>query len=280
MHEHMEAREALDGVRPGAAPAGSVPAEARSGSVPEQGRSTVTRAGFGRSAPGRGAARPGRAQPRRRERGPWPARPEIAPAALRGTPLERQSCQSVRLSVVREAPAEESDARAAALVEPPREPAIASRDAADFHPNGSASARRTFTLRAPLWAVAVPGRRPAGVRLALRRPAARPPMVSPLIVSARVRTRRVVAGIAVFVVSLAAVIALGLVADAAVQWRSEGEPLSVTVTSERTVWDVARGAAPLADGEELSAMVERIVTDNSLTTVQLQPGQVLRLPRG
>ncbi|WP_232662584.1 hypothetical protein [Pseudonocardia sp. TRM90224] len=275
MHKHMEAREALDGVRPGVAPAGSTPAEARSESGPEQAHSTVTRAGLGRPAAGRGAVRPGRAQPRRRERGPWPARPEIAPAALRGAPLERQSCQSVRLSIVREAPLEESSRPAAADVEPARERADARRDAANFHSNGPVAARRPFTLRAPLWAVAVPGRRPAGVRLALRRSAPRP-----IATAARMRVRRVLAGIAVFVASVAVVVALGLVADAAVQWRGEGEQLSVTVTSETTVWDVAPGAAPLADGAELSAIVEQIVTENSLTTVQLQPGQVLRLPRG
>jgi hypothetical protein len=59
-----------------------------------------------------------------------------------------------------------------------------------------------------------------------------------------------------------------------------GGVTTVTVEAEATVWEVARLVAPESSGPELAAVAERIVTDNSLTSVQLRPGQVLRVTSG
>ncbi len=46
------------------------------------------------------------------------------------------------------------------------------------------------------------------------------------------------------------------------------------------MWEVAERVAPASSGPELAAVAERIVTDNSLTSVRLHPGQVLRVTGG
>jgi hypothetical protein len=62
----------------------------------------------------------------------------------------------------------------------------------------------------------------------------------------------------------------------------QAAPAEVTLTVEApgTVWELARTVSPGATGPELAASVQRIVTANSLTSVQVQPGQVLRVPLG
>jgi hypothetical protein len=96
---------------------------------------------------------------------------------------------------------------------------------------------------------------------------------------ARHRLRRLVAGLAVTLASTAAVVGLGLIADAAgaAAARStvpDGTRLVVTGPSD-TAWDVARRVAPEAD---TAAVVERILADNGLTSVALEPGRTLRVP--
>ena len=93
------------------------------------------------------------------------------------------------------------------------------------------------------------------------------------------RVRRVLAGAAVFVVAAAVVAGLGIVADVASQSREQPPAVvSVTVSEPGTVWEFAHRFAPGVEGAELAAVVERIVTTNSLTSVHVRPGQVLRIP--
>ncbi|MDT7651113.1 MAG: hypothetical protein QOI36_2519 [Pseudonocardiales bacterium] len=99
-----------------------------------------------------------------------------------------------------------------------------------------------------------------------------------------VRARRVLAAAALTVVAASVVVGLGLLAGASAESRAVGGGLSagevsttVTVGPEATVWDLARTVAPAASGPELAAVTERMVTDNSLTSVRLHPGQVLRV---
>jgi hypothetical protein len=54
----------------------------------------------------------------------------------------------------------------------------------------------------------------------------------------------------------------------------------LTVRDERSPWEVARRIAPGAQGPELASIAERIVTENSLGSVPLHPGQVLRVTSG
>jgi hypothetical protein len=56
--------------------------------------------------------------------------------------------------------------------------------------------------------------------------------------------------------------------------------VTVTVTEEATVWEVAERAVPGASGAELAATAERIVADNGLSSVRVRPGQVLRVTAG
>ncbi len=98
------------------------------------------------------------------------------------------------------------------------------------------------------------------------------------------RLRRVVAGIALVAASAAVVVALGLlarVAEPASTPRSH-PPAPVVVTAEpgETVWDVAARVAPGRPGAEVAAVAERIVADNALGSVRLEPGQVLRVAGG
>jgi hypothetical protein len=53
---------------------------------------------------------------------------------------------------------------------------------------------------------------------------------------------------------------------------------TATVGSERTVWDLARRLEPAAAGPRHAVLAERIVVLNHLTSVELRPGQVLRVP--
>jgi len=97
------------------------------------------------------------------------------------------------------------------------------------------------------------------------------------------RLRRVVAGIALVSASAAVVVALGLLARVAEPApTSVRPPAPVVVTAEpgETVWDVAARVAPGRPGAEVAAVAERIVADNSLDSVRLEPGQVLRVAGG
>jgi hypothetical protein len=97
-----------------------------------------------------------------------------------------------------------------------------------------------------------------------------------------VRVRRIVAGFAVALVAAAVVFGLGRVADAASQARGPAAhvvaEVTVTVDAPGTVWDVVDGVAPSAPGPERAAMVDRVVVVNSLTSVEVWPGEVLRVP--
>jgi hypothetical protein len=114
-----------------------------------------------------------------------------------------------------------------------------------------------------------------GPRLLVRRPL--PAVVAPL-----GRLRRVVVGFAVVLAAAAVVFGLGRVADAAAHARVSAAPVvaevTVTVDAPGTVWDVAERVAPGASGPERAAMVDRIVTTNSLASITVRPGEVLRVP--
>jgi hypothetical protein len=121
-----------------------------------------------------------------------------------------------------------------------------------------------------------------GVRTLARRSLAVPRAAALL-----ARVRRVLAGLAVTVAAGAVVVGLGMLADSTSAVRAGEElvhapqgPVVVTVVVERTPWDVARRLAPGAQGPELADLAEQIVTDNSLGSVPLHPGQVLRVTSG
>ncbi|OLT14882.1 hypothetical protein BJF78_17190 [Pseudonocardia sp. CNS-139] len=116
--------------------------------------------------------------------------------------------------------------------------------------------------------------RPGGPRLLVRRRVAGPRPVP-----------RLLAWLGVAVAAAAVVVGLGVLSGVATQARVAAEPVppavtAVTVGAEATVWEVAERVAPAAAGPELAAVAERIVTDNSLTTVRVHPGQVLRITAG
>ena len=101
------------------------------------------------------------------------------------------------------------------------------------------------------------------------------------------RVRRFLAGVAATAAAAAVVVVLGVVADSAAAVRAGeqavGAPqgsIVVTVGVERTPWDVAHRIAPGASGPQVAELAERIVTDNSLGSVPLRPGQVLRVTSG
>jgi hypothetical protein len=86
-------------------------------------------------------------------------------------------------------------------------------------------------------------------------------------------------------VAAAVVVGLGRIADAAAQSRVAETPavthageITVTVDTAVTVWDVADRIAPGASGPERAALVDRIVAANSLTSMRVAPGTVLRVP--
>ena len=83
----------------------------------------------------------------------------------------------------------------------------------------------------------------------------------------------------------AVVVGLGRVADLTAQSRATEMPVAaqvadvtVTVTTPGTVWDVADRVAPGASGPQRAALVDRIVVANSLTSLRVEPGAVLRVP--
>jgi hypothetical protein len=96
------------------------------------------------------------------------------------------------------------------------------------------------------------------------------------------RVRRIVAGFAVALVAGAVVFGLGWLADAASHARGPAAPVAaevtVTVDAPGTVWDIVDGVAPNATGPQRAAMVDRVVVVNSLATVRVWPGEVLRVP--
>lgn len=124
-----------------------------------------------------------------------------------------------------------------------------------------------------------------GPRVLVRRPLSPPPVVA-----RRIRFRRAVAGVLATLVTVAVVVGLGLLADAASAARTPSpsmvavpseitaaSDIAVTVGAGESLGDVARRAAP---GVETSVVVGRIVAANSLTSIQVWPGQVLRVPVG
>jgi hypothetical protein len=107
--------------------------------------------------------------------------------------------------------------------------------------------------------------------------------------------RRAVAGAVVTVAAAVLVVGLGLLAQVAapgpipasdpVSASTVGDggtsaPAVVTAAPGETVWEVVDRVAPELSGSRRAAFAERIVTDNRLDTVRLQPGQVLRVPAG
>jgi hypothetical protein len=97
--------------------------------------------------------------------------------------------------------------------------------------------------------------------------------------------RRLLAGLALALAAAAVVVGLGRVADIAAQSRAAEAPaaahvaeVTITVAAPGTVWDVADGVAPGASGPQRAAMVDRIVAANSLTSLRVWPGEVLRVP--
>jgi hypothetical protein len=127
-----------------------------------------------------------------------------------------------------------------------------------------------------------------GVRLlARRRDPVRPRHGAPA------GARRALAGLALLAASTAAVLALGLLARAvapdltpvpassAVPSSAPAVvPIVVVAEAGETVWEVVDRVAPGASGAERAALAERIVVDNGLGSVRLQPGQVLRVSPG
>jgi hypothetical protein len=92
--------------------------------------------------------------------------------------------------------------------------------------------------------------------------------------------RRVVAGATLLVASAAVVVALGLLARVAEPVPAPVRapaPVVVTVAPGETVWDVAARLAPGRPGAEVAAVAERIVAENALGSVRLEPGQMLRV---
>ncbi len=130
-----------------------------------------------------------------------------------------------------------------------------------------------------------------GLRLLARRSAAAPARCA-----GRYRLRRAVAGVALLAATAAAVVALGVLArlaepaspvrPAAASVASAASaapppaPVVVTAVPGDTVWEVADRVAPGLPGPQRAALAERIVADNALSSVRLQPGQVLRVAGG
>jgi hypothetical protein len=138
-------------------------------------------------------------------------------------------------------------------------------------PAGGADLRR-----ARAWSDGVPGGA-SGPRLVVR------PACPSGRAGARSAWRRAVAAIAMVAASAAVVVALGLLARVAEPASTPVRPpAAVVVTAEpgETVWDVAARVAPGRPGAEVAAVAERIVADNALGSVRLEPGQVLRVAEG
>jgi hypothetical protein len=94
------------------------------------------------------------------------------------------------------------------------------------------------------------------------------------------RVRRVLVGVAVVATSAAVVVVLGVLArfaePAPAPVRAPA-PVVVTAGPDETAWDVAARVASGRPGVEVAAVAERIVADNALRSVRLEPGQVLRV---
>ena len=124
-------------------------------------------------------------------------------------------------------------------------------------------------------------------RVLVRRVALAPRVVAPL-------AQRVLVAAALAVATATAAVLLGLLAGAVSDARgvgpapvagpvvvqSDSATLTVEVGAEETVWEVAQGVVPSASGPELGELAERIVVDNDLSSVRVQPGQVLRVTVG
>jgi hypothetical protein len=153
--------------------------------------------------------------------------------------------------------------------------AVAVRPAEAERPQAQSGVRRA--------SVSLPVSLPVpGVRTLARRPIAVPRGAVLL-----GRARRVLAALAVAVAAAAVVVGLGVLADSATAVRAAERSVSaphgtvvVTVRGEHTAWEVARRIAPGASGPEVAALAERIVTENSLGSVPLRPGQVLSVTSG
>jgi hypothetical protein len=121
-----------------------------------------------------------------------------------------------------------------------------------------------------------------GRRTAVHEPRLLVRRLHPAAVAPPGRVRRVVVGFAVVLAAAAVVFGLGRVADTAAHARVSAAPVvaevAVTVDAPGTVWDVADGVAPGASGPERAAMVDRIVAANSLVSITVRPGEVLRVP--
>jgi hypothetical protein len=103
----------------------------------------------------------------------------------------------------------------------------------------------------------------------------------------RSRARRALTGVALVAASAAVVVVLGLLvrvaepaAGPAVTPARPPAPVVVTAEAGETVWEVAARVAPGRPGAEVAAVAERIVADNALRSVRLEPGQVLRVAGG
>jgi hypothetical protein len=100
----------------------------------------------------------------------------------------------------------------------------------------------------------------------------------------RGRLRRALAGAALMAATAAAVVMLGLLAripaPPPVAVSGLPAPVVVTATPGETVWEVVDRVAPGLSGPQRAELAERIVPDNRLASVRLQPGQVLRVPGG
>jgi hypothetical protein len=101
-------------------------------------------------------------------------------------------------------------------------------------------------------------------------------------------SRRLLAGALVALLAAAVVVGLGqLLALAEGAAPASARPAAVaaptglvTVGAEPTVWELARRIEPAADGVRQAELAERIAVANALTSVELRPGQVLRVPAG
>ncbi|MCO1659512.1 hypothetical protein [Pseudonocardia humida] len=113
------------------------------------------------------------------------------------------------------------------------------------------------------------------------------------------RAQRLLAALALATATATVVVLFGLLAGAVAESRGgapapataaqqfaatprSGAPADITVTvgPEKTVWEVAQAVLPSATGPELGALAERIIVDNELSSVRVQPGQVLRVTVG
>jgi hypothetical protein len=102
-----------------------------------------------------------------------------------------------------------------------------------------------------------------------------------------IRLRRVSVTAGLMVATAVAVFGLGLLADVVSGARAEapavvvaGPVVTITVTDQATVWEVAERVLPGAPGAEVAAVAERIVADNALSSARVHRGQVLRVTTG